>query len=162
MPKAPCWFSRLPEIISILRRPGAPPLLDRTAVEKLFGVGRRQAIRILNSARGYQVGKTFIIEREELAQFLETIEDSGAGREVRKRKERVAAALNEVANYAEAQRVEIRPRPVELPPAIELAGPGRINISYKDPEDLLASIVELATAAANDFPAFRRLYGGEK
>ena len=30
------------------------------------------------------------------------------------------------------------------------------------PEDLLASIVELATAAANDFPAFRRLYGGEK
>lgn len=162
MPKAPCWFSRLPEIISILRRPGAPPLLDRTAVEKLFGIGRRQAIRILNSARGYQVGKTFIIEREALAQFLDTVEDSGAGREVRKRKQRVAAALNEVANYAEAQRVEIRPRPVELPPAIELAGPGRIHISYKDPEDLLASIVELATAAANDFPAFRRLYGGEK
>jgi len=94
---------------------------------------------------------------------------SGAGPGFRGRKQRVAAALNEVANYAEAQRVEIRPRPgallqrpADLPAALELLGPGKLQISYADPEDLLARIVELAAAAANDFPAFRRLYGVAK
>ena len=167
MPKAPIWYRRLPEILDQLGAPGAPPLMDRAAVEQLFGVSRRQAIRILNVAKGYQVGKTFIVETSELAKFLNGIEQSGAGREVRVRKQRIAAALNEVANYAEAQRVEIRPRSEALihktshpPSAFELIGPGKLQISYDDPEDLLARIVELASAAASDFPAFRRLYGG--
>lgn len=167
MPKAPVWYSRLPEILSRLGASGAPPLLDRAAVEQLFGVSRRQAIRILNAAKGYQVGKTFIVETQALAKFLDGIEQSGAGREVRARKQRIAATLNEVANYAEAQRVEIRPRSEALthpaphaPSAFELIGPGKLQISYNDPEDLLARIVELASAAASDFPAFRRLYGG--
>ena len=169
MPKVPSWYSRIPEILSLLRDPGAPPLLDRSAVEQLFVVSRRQAIRILNASNGYQVGKTFIVERQALAKFLSAIERSGAGPGFRGRKQRVAAALNEVANYAEAQRVEIRPRPgallqrpADLPAALELLGPGKLQISYADPEDLLARIVELAAAAANDFPAFRRLYGVAK
>ena len=167
MPKSPIWYSRLPEILSRLGAHGAPPLLDRAAVEQLFGVSRRQAIRILNTAKGYQVGKTFIVETQALAMFLDGIEQSGAGRDVRARKQRIAATLNEVANYAEAQRVEIRPRSEALshktshpPSAFELIGPGKLQISYDNPEDLLARIVELASAAANDFPAFRRLYGG--
>src|SRR5947209_6867487 len=99
MPKAPCWYSRVPDILYALRRPGAPPLLDRDAVEGLFRVSRRQAIRILNAARGYQVGKTFIVEREALARFVDEVENSGASREVRTQKQRIATALNEVANY---------------------------------------------------------------
>src|SRR5690348_6898092 len=99
MPKAPNWYSRIPDILGALRRPGAPPLLDRDAVEGLFRVSRRQAIRILHAARGYQVGKTFIVEREALAQFLDELENSGGSRQVRTRKQRIAAALNEVANY---------------------------------------------------------------
>lgn len=169
MPKLPCWYSRVPEILARLQHPGTPPLLDRASVEELFGVRRRQAIRILSAAKGYQVGKTFIVERQALSQFLNGVEESGAGREARSRKQRVAAALNEVANYAEAQRVEIRPsihalsrRPNVLPASVELVGPGKLQISYNGPEDLLARIVELASAAANDFPAFRRLYGGSE
>lgn len=169
MPKLPCWYSRVPEILSCLQAPGAPPLLDRAAVEELFGVRRRQAIRLLNAASGYQVGKTFIVGRDALIHFLERVDQNGATREARARKQRVATALNEVANYAQAQRVEVRPassalnfRPANLPAAVELVAPGRLQISYSSAEDLLARIVELAASATNDFPAFRQLFGAGK
>jgi hypothetical protein len=36
-----------------------------------------------------------------------------------------------------------------------------LQISYHGAEDLLAHLVELAAAATNDFPAFRKLYEGQ-
>jgi hypothetical protein len=169
MPKLPMWYLRVPAILAQLRTPGAPPFLDRPAVETLFGVSRRQAIRLLAQANGYQVGKTFLVERQSLIGFLESLEDSGAASEARVRKQRVATALNEVANHAVAQRVQVRAHPdalrrepAGLPAAIQLVAPGKLQISYERAEDLLAQIVELAAAAANDFPAFRRLYEGGK
>jgi hypothetical protein len=166
MPKLPGWYLCIPAILELLRRPNAPPFLDRPAVEKLFSIRRRQAIRVLASASGYQVGKTFVVERQALIDFLESVERSGAAPAARARKRRVAAALDEVANHAAAQRVQVltapdvfRRRPASLPSSIELVGPGKLQISYRGAEDLLAKIVELATAATNDFPAFRSLYG---
>jgi hypothetical protein len=166
MPKLPLWYLRLPEILTQLRVPGAPPFLDRPAVEKLFGLRRRQAIRLLATARGYQVGKTFLVERQALIEFLESREKSGAAPQARARKRSVAAALNEVTNYAAAQsvhvpaRADLFRRPSNLPAAVELVAPGKLQISYRSAEDLLAQLVELAIAATNDFPGFRKLYEG--
>jgi hypothetical protein len=168
MPQLPSWYRRLPEILGQLRDSGAPPFLDRSAVEALFGISRRQAIRLLAAAQGYQVGKTFLVERQALVDFLEAREKSGAPPAARARKQRVAAALSEVANYVAAQRTQIPTRPdvfrrqlTDLPAAIELIAPGKLQISYHGAEDLLAQIVELAAAATHDFPAFRRRYEGQ-
>lgn len=165
MPKSPSWYLRLPEILEQLKAAGAPPFLDRPAVEELFRVSRRQAIRLLGAANGYQVGKTFLIERQSLVGFLEEMEKSGGAPEARARKERVLTALKEAASYTAAQRVQVRAkpdllrrRPAELPAAIELVAPGKLQISYTGAEDLLGQLAELAAAAANDFAAFRRLY----
>jgi hypothetical protein len=167
MPQLPLWYRRLPEIRAQLRTPGAPPFLDRAAVEKLFRVSRRQAIRLLGAAGGYQAGKTFLVERHVLLDFLDGCEKSGAAPTARARQQRVAAALHEVANHAAAQRVQVpappdvfRRRPADLPAGIELVAPGKLQISYRGAEDLLACLVELAAAATNDFPAFRELYEG--
>ena len=78
MPQLPLWYWRLPEIVRHLKTPGMPPILDRPAVEELFRVSRRQAIRLLGAAKGYQVGKTFIVDRQALIEYLESIEKSGA------------------------------------------------------------------------------------
>ena len=167
MPAQPSWYLRLPEILVQLRAEGAPPFFDRIAVEKLFRVRRRQAIRLLGAARGYQIGKTFLVERQSLIDFLERVEASGAAGQARARKDRVLAVLNEVSNHAAAQRVHIgtgtdvfRRKPADLPDSIELVAPGRIQISYAGAEDLLARIADLAAAATNDFPAFRKRYEG--
>ena len=167
MPAQPSWYLRLPEILAQLRAEGAPPFFDRTAIEKLFRVRRRQAIRLLGTSRGYQIGKTFLVERQSLIDFVEQVEASGAAGQARARKDRVIAVLNEVSNHAAAQRVHIgtgpdvfRRKPADLPDSIELVAPGRIQISYAGAEDLLARIADLAAAATNDFPAFRKLYEG--
>jgi len=169
MPKLPGWYLAVPSILDRLRDPGAPPFLDRPSIEELFSIRRRQAIRVLAAAGGYQVGKTFVVEREAFIEFLEKIEQSGAAPEARARKKRVAAALNEVANHAEAQRVRVHTaadvfvrRPADLPSSIEVVAPGRLQISYRGAEDLLEKIVELAASAANDYPAFRKLYEGRE
>jgi hypothetical protein len=165
MPKLPSWYLRVPAILRQLRAPGAPPFLDRPALETLFAVRRRQAIRLLGAAQGYQIGKTFVVDRQALVHFLEAVEKSGAAPAARARKQRVAAALTEVAHSAAAQQIEVRTRPdalrrrpADLPAAIALVAPGKLQISFHGAEDLLAHIVELAAAATNDFPAFRRLY----
>ena len=165
MPKLPGWYLHVPAILQHLRSPAAPPFLDRPAIEVLFSIRRRQAIRVLAAASGYQVGRTFLVERQALIDFLEGLERSGVASEVRARKQRVATILNEVANFAAAQRVQIRTapdvlrrQPEGLPAAIERVAPGKLQISYRGAEDLLAKIVELAASATNDFPAFRNLY----
>jgi len=169
MPAQPSWHLRIPEIRAALSSPASPPFLDRPAIEHLFGLRRRQAIRILTACGGYQVGKTFLVGRETLLSYMEEIARSGSVERIRTRKLRVSAALNEVANHVAAQRTRIRTdpgvlrrRPADLPAAIELVAPGKIQITYEGATDLLARIAEIAAAAANDFPRFRDLFEGHK
>jgi hypothetical protein len=169
MPAQPSWYTRIPEILRQLDAEGSPPFLDRSAIEQLFGVGRRQAIRLMGVANGYQIGKTFLVDAQSLRRFLAGIEGTGAGVQARGRKQRVLTALNEVANHAAAQRVRIEIAPAalqgrvaDLPRALELIEPGRLLIHYQGAEDLLSRIVELAASATNDFPAFRKRYEGRE
>jgi hypothetical protein len=165
MPAQPSWHLRVPEIRAALTSPASPPFLDRPAIEQLFGLRRRQAIRILTVCGGYQVGKTFLIHREALLSYIEEVAATGAVDRIRQRKLRISAALNEGANQAAAQRTQIRTvpdllrrLPADLPPAIELVGPGKIQISFHDATDLLVQVAELAAAATNDFPRFRKIF----
>jgi hypothetical protein len=168
MPAQPSWYLRVPEILGRLSVPTAPPFLDRPAIEQLFGVSRRQAIRLMGGSNGYQIGKTFLVDRHSLVAFLENVEKSGAAPQARARKQRVLTALHEAANQTAARRIQIRTDlpsdsgrdGAELPAAIELVAPGKLQITYSGAEDLLARIVELAASATNDFPAFRNRYEG--
>ena len=63
MPDQPSWIHRLPQITQALEAPDAPPFLDRPAIERLFGLRRRQSIALLRRLGGYQVGKTFLVDR---------------------------------------------------------------------------------------------------
>src|ERR1051325_6892651 len=127
MPAQPSWHLRVPEIRASLTHPSSPPFLDRPAIEKLFQLRRRQAIRILTACGGYQVGRTFLISREALLLYIEQVAAAGAVERIRQRKLRLSAALDEAAKHASAQRTQIRTdpgvlrrRPADLPAAIEL------------------------------------------
>ena len=163
MPAQPSWFVRIPEMLECLRKPSSPPFLDRPAVERLFGVGRRQAIRLMGGCSGYQIGKTFLVDTRAVIEFLSVIETSGAGEQARVRKNRVAAALEDGAGRVAARQIlvprrGVGPNPGGLPAGIAVLGPGRVEIRYQSAEDLLARVVELVSAATRDFPAFRSLY----
>ncbi len=168
MPAQASWLARVPEIAAALRGTETPPFLDRPAFERLFRIRRRQAIRLMSHSGGYQVGKTYLVPREQLLAYLDTLLADGSVAEARQCKQRIGAAIEEIASRNEARQTRIRTdadkllrRSPELPAAVELVAPGKVQISYRDAEDLLARIVELAAAASSDFPGFRKLYEGE-
>ena len=164
MPAQPSWHVRVPEILAALSVPDSPPILDRSAFERLFQVRRRQAIRLITQCDGYQVGKTFLAGRENVISFLESIKRSGKADAARGHRVRVGAAINAAANQRAAEETRIvRPRALDsLHAAISFPSAGKVQISYEDATGLLTRLVELATFAANDFPRFQQVVeGGE-
>jgi hypothetical protein len=167
MPNRPFWLERLPEITRQLDSTSLPPLLDRPCVELLFRVKRRQAIRLLAALGGYQSGKTFLIRREELARRLTELAKTRTAQLARERKDRMVEVMANAQRDLAVRLTEIETapdvetrQPQQLPGSIRLAGAGALEIRFSNAEDLLAQIVELASAASNDFPAFRKIVEG--
>ena len=164
MPAPPSWFVRVPDILAALRQDGCPPVLDRSAIESLFGVRRRQAIRLMGVSGGYQVGRTFLVHKHGLVSFLEGVTKTGVVERAIQRKGRILAELNgspKQVPYGET-RIPMAPgalerRPSNLPKTIQVVAPGKLQISFRDTGDLLAQVVELTSAAVNDFPELQRM-----
>lgn len=163
MPDQPSWLHQLPSILAALEHPSAPALLDRPAIERLFGLRRRQAIRLLAACGGYRVGSSFVAGRKEVAAFVRRYRTSGAAAFAAQRKERILDQINEARRHAAGRRVEI---PVgsevfslafaHLPPGIELR-PGRLTISFDEPLELLQKLFAFSQALSNDFAEFQRI-----
>ena len=65
MPAKPRWHADLNNIrTSIAALPS--PFLDRPAIEKLFGVKRRQANNLMRGLGGYRIGRAAVVGREDL------------------------------------------------------------------------------------------------
>lgn len=163
MPDAPNWFIRLPEIIATVTDSPAP-VLDRASIEALFGVSRRQAIRIMHLFGGYQAGRTFLIGRDELLVGLTRLTSGDRGQQVARRKRRIWEEVTE-------HRSRVKSAAVEIPgvarfPALTLAslpdgvrlGRGQLQIQFQSPEDLLQKLYLLSQALAEDFDQFVEEY----
>lgn len=167
MPTRPLWLERLPEITQQLDSPSLPPLLDRPCIELLFGVKRRQAIRLLAALGGYQSGKMFLVRRDELARRLTELAKTRTAQLARERKVRMVEAMASAERDLAVRLTEIQTapdvetrHPQQIPVTIRLAGLGILEIQFSNAEDLLAQVVELASAASNDFPFFRKIVEG--
>ncbi len=157
MPAQPRWLLHLPEIIENLCALEAP-VVDRAAVETLFGLRRRQAINLMHSFGGYEIGKTALIERCVLITRLREIAAGERFRFEQRRRERLARRLDELRRYRQAAAVTIRAEPPAapdpgLPPGVRLEA-GRLIIDFGSVEDLLAKLYGIAQAAAQDFTHF--------
>ena len=159
MPAEPQWLLRLPEIIEELAAMDAP-VVDRSVIERAFGVRRRRAIYLLGRFGGYQVGRTFVVRREAL---LEALRRMAAGERFdyeKQRHERLADGLDRIRKQRRAAAVTV---PVENPaPDMTPAGlpagvrlePGRLTVEFRGVEELLGKLYGVAQSAAGDFAAF--------
>lgn len=116
---------------------------------------------------GYQVGKTFLVERKSITAYLERVAKTGLPDTAIKRKRRVMEVLNQVENVRTARQARIaagsaaRP-PSSLPGAFRVVGPGQLQIRFTGAEDLLARIVEMVSLATSNFAEFQAVIEGEK
>jgi hypothetical protein len=163
MPDKPTWIQSVPEILETLEDAGAPPFLDRSTVEVLFGVRRRQAIHLLRRFGGYQIGKAFLAPRESVVRFLRDPQRWQAATDEKGRFERVASALGQARSELQQRRIPI---PAEnqtqrlefggLPAGIRLQA-GQLIIEFQTPVELLEKLFALSQAFANDYESFERV-----
>ena len=154
MPDQPSWIDRLPEITRRLEAPDAPPFLDRPAVEQLFGLRRRQSITLMRRLGGYQVGKTFLVDRHALLAFLEDPLRRHAADWEARRFRSVGELLARAREERHLRRIAIpATRPVfhidfaALPAGIDI-GHRELTISFDDPRDLLEKLFALSQVLA--------------
>jgi hypothetical protein len=162
MPAKPVWLLRVPHIITELRALDSP-VVDRAAFERLFGVRRRRAIGLMQSIGGFQCGRTHIAKREDVIAWLEQVQAGAAYDSENRRKQRVAAQLDELHRHTAGThiRIPVMPRSLrpELPVGIALR-PGEMAVSFTTTEELLARLYAFAAAAADDFETFTAMIEG--
>jgi hypothetical protein len=162
VPRKSEWLERLPAILTQIRALPAP-VVDRATVEGLFGVRRREAIRLLHRFGGFQAGKTFLISRDELLRQLDNLEATDDFRAESKRRRRLADDLATMREDVTARRVPIAASHQTTSGSIKQLGPNvrlkpdRLEIEFKSPEELLTRLFELARTIASDFEGFTKL-----
>jgi hypothetical protein len=165
MPAKPSWLLKVPQIITELNQLRTP-VVDRSLLEKIFGLGRRQSITLMHRFGGYQAGKTFLLDRMELIQAIQKLRDDHEFIRERGRKQRLAAALDDLRLLQSATRIAI-PTAIPLmpetanafPPGVELRR-GVLSVQFNTPEELLSKLFLLAQNIAADFDEFRRISSG--
>lgn len=169
MPNRPTWIDRVAEILAWLESDQAPPFLHRGLIEAAFRLRRRQALRLMEQAGGYQAGRTYLIDRSQLIQFLRT-RDTQAVHQAVRRKVRLADTIDEARRQLEAQRLRVRIDPnlgrtvralPGLPPGIESVSHDRLQISFFGPEDLISKVAALAAFAVEEPSRFRKMFEPE-
>src|SRR5450759_3473193 len=61
MPTKPEWLLRLPDIRAELEHLDVP-VVDRSGIERIFGLRRRRAIELMHEFGGYQAGRRFLLD----------------------------------------------------------------------------------------------------
>jgi hypothetical protein len=159
MPAPSQWLLELPGIIRTLEVLETP-VIDRSLVEKLFGLKRRQAIDLCHRFGGFQAGRTFLVDRLHLIGELERIHRDPDFEVETHRRERLSVTVNEARRLRAGAEVRLPVardaldcRMRDLPDGIRLEA-GCLTVCFNRPEELLAKLFELAKAAHNDYEAF--------
>ena len=169
MPPAPLWLHRLAHIRATLVAWPAS-VLDRAAIEQLFGLKRRSAIHLLAALDGYKVGKTYVVERATLLTRLDEIAGPKIERAAVQRRIQVRNHLREMKVHAKPRLIRIEPLPPAqpgghgLPAGVTLESTpeddgSRMVFAYHSAKELLGQVYALATAAATDYAAFEEALG---
>jgi hypothetical protein len=160
MPANPLWLLQIPEIVSLLETFDVP-VVDRSIVERLFGLRRRQAIELLHRFGGYQAGRTFLVDRHLLIEHLRNLADGEEFQRESLRKERLDQVVDRLRRHRRAVCVKVAVQPdvlsrklTDLSPGVALEV-GHLHIAFSGAEDLLGKLFELSQAASNDFDRFR-------
>jgi hypothetical protein len=158
MPRPPQWFQHVPDALEALREFPAP-VLDRAALEKLFRVNRRDAIRLLHRFGGYQTGRTFLIGRHELVRALEAVLAEEAYQFESRRRQRLSEGLENSRRDLRARQVKLHVAPdptpaASLPSGMRLVRPGVLEVEFTSGEELLGRLYELVRIAGENFGEF--------
>ena len=165
MPAKAEWLLRLPEILAALRVLDVP-VVDRAAIQRLFGFRRRRAVQFMHQLDGYQAGHSFLVDRLQLIAQLEVLQNGECFHRESRRRTNLEETVEQARRHAVATRVKIPVAPGTwntrfhaLPAGIRLE-PGTLRVEFRDPQELLQKLFALSQAMANDFEEFEKIATG--
>ena len=162
MPPKPRWFAALPSVSEALAT-FPRPLVERSDVERLLGVGRRRAQQILEGCATGRVGSSFVTTPQALSAWLNSQAPGDEAHYERRRRMKVARLLADLQrDWTESPRVPVE-APVlvvnnrlgDLPPGVDLSA-GEVRVRFRTAEEGLSKLLALAMAIGNDFEAFEQ------
>jgi hypothetical protein len=162
MPAKPQWILQIPGILEQLRALHVP-VVDRAVCERIFGVRRRQAVKLMHQFGGYRSGNAVLVDRADLVIQLEAIEAGSEVKHERRRKARLAEKIEDLHRYRAAAAVRIPVLHVaagDLPEGVTFTG-GRMSVEFSGVEDLLSKLYALAQRAALEFESFKAVVTAE-
>jgi len=165
MPDKPLWYTRLEDVIQQLEALPSP-WVDRAALEIVLGVGRRRAQQILQPLVRHTIGRNGLADRVELIGHLRHLAAGETVHYENRRRERLAAIMNELQDRARRQPRVLVEAPIQvvnqemdkLPRGVRVES-GRIVIEFEAPQQALEKLLALAMAIGNDYGMFERLAG---
>jgi hypothetical protein len=165
MPAKPEWLLRLPEIRAELEHLEVP-VVDRSGVERIFGLKRRRAIELMHEFGGYQTGRTFLLDCARLLEALQSLESREDYSAEKRRRERLRDVVEASREHLILTRVRIPVRAAAARPSLDrlapgvLLLPGVLTIEFQHPVELLEKLFGLAQAISHDFERFEGLLPG--
>jgi hypothetical protein len=142
MPNKPRWLLRLPEITDQLATLSVPTV-DRTMVQSIFQLKRRQAIELMHQLGSYRACRGFYLDRIPLLQELEALQNSPQFRWEQLRQQLTKRKIDQMEPTNRAAHIRLRP--------------GRLEVDFHGSEDLLLCLQELSDMIANDNQRFQSL-----
>ena len=152
------WIHRLDDALVALERLESP-VVDSAALASLLGVTPRHARRFLGRLFEQPAGRGFVLLRGELVERLRVLRDDPTHQFELHRRRRVSDQLDAVRRDFKARQIPIASLPyrpsglADLPPGVHLE-PGRLEIRFGSPEELLTNLLALAQAIGEDFERF--------
>jgi hypothetical protein len=158
MPAKPPWHAHAREIRRDLEKLPIP-VLDRAAVERLFGIERRTAQRLLKTLDGHVSSQVAVVTREAVLAMLDRLLQGKPAQAAAARKERLADALAGLAQEALPKTTAIATVAVPeaagaWPDGAGISAPGVFQICFNSPEELLGCILAVTELAAADYAGF--------
>jgi hypothetical protein len=166
MPAKPEWLLRLPDIRAELEHLNVP-VVDRSGVERIFGLRRRRAIELMHEFGGYQAGRTFLLDRARLLEALQSLESREDYIAEKRRRQRLRDVVEASREHLILTRVRIPVRAAAVRPSLDrlapgvLLLPGVLSIEFRHPIELLEKLYWLAQAIGHDFEKFEGLLPGD-
>lgn len=162
MPAKPVWYSKINDAVRELQ--SLPrPFVDRATVEFLLGVGRRRAQQILAPCITHHVGANGLADRDAFIIHLRHLAEGDGGFYEHRRRRKLAEILAQLHRDRLERPQLLVEAPLQvllqefetLPTGVRLE-PGRITVTFEQPQQALEKLLALAMAISNDFDQFER------
>jgi hypothetical protein len=152
------WTYQLKEALTLLQQIDVP-VITSAGLAAALRLSRRQATTIMQQLGAPVEARRRILDRRVMIERLERIAQGETFDQQTVRQKRLVRLIFDARKHLRSREQVLHPQPVKGLPAtvkVRRGQPHRLEIEYTDALGLLTTLMEIGTAASEDFDGLRR------